>query len=106
MTVSEWINYGASIFTTVCGLGFMITYTVMARWYANPVGRMMMVYAGSVTGLALISVVFYTLDIDVEWIRVVRGGLIFLVGTVMCYQAATVLRVQLKNRSKAEEKPS
>lgn len=97
MSVSEWTNYAASIFTTLGGIFFMVSYTITARWWETTIGRMLMVCAGSVTGLALISVIFYLLKIDVTWIRFIRAGLIFLTGTVMIYQGSLVIRVQLRN---------
>lgn len=103
MSISEWVNYGASIFTTISGLAFMSAYHMTARWYTSPIGRMMMAYAASVTGLAMISTVFYAFHVNVEWIRVVRGALLFMVGTVMWYQTIIVVRVQAKSLRKNEE---
>lgn len=100
MTVGEEINFFGSLACLAACLAFVGMYTVMGyvthrrRWWHDEVGRMMVTKALAIAGLMGIVVVFYTLDLDAEWIRGVRGVFSGVVAVMMAYQTYLVYRLQ------------
>jgi uncharacterized membrane protein len=58
------------------------------------VGRLMVTKAAAIAGLMFIPVAAYSWDLDMEWIRSVRGVFAAVVGIMMFYQSGLVYRLQ------------
>lgn len=101
MSVSETVSFWSSLFCAVAGLVFLAAYTVLARWYRSPIGRMLATYAASVTGLAGLTVLFYLIGQDLITVRYVRSGLVITIGVVLCYQTAVLIRAQTRWKKEA-----
>lgn len=98
--MGETVNfYGSLVCLTGCLL-FLAVYTVMPfvtgreRWWASHIGRMLVTKAVALAGLMLIVVLLYLFDLDLEWVRAVRGVFAALVGVMMMYQTWLVFRLQ------------
>lgn len=96
--MGETVNfYGSLVCLTGCVL-FIAVYTVMPfvtgreRWWSNYIGRMLVTKAVALGGLMLIVVLLYLFDLDLEWVRAVRGVFAALVGVMMMYQTWLVFR--------------
>lgn len=100
MSVGETVNfYGSLVCLTGCVL-FIAVYTVMPfitgreRWWASHIGRLLVTKASALAGLMLIVILLYLFDLDLEWVRAVRGAFATLVGVMMMYQTWLVFRFQ------------
>lgn len=94
MTMGETINFYGSIAALLGCVVFIGLYSGMAPWWKGHVGRMLVTTAAAIAGLMLITIVFYVFDLEQEWIRVARGCLAFVIGTMMFYQAYLVYALQ------------
>ena len=98
--MGERINFYGSLLCLAGCLVFIIIYTVMPfrtrrqRWWSTPFGRMIVTKAVAIAGLMLIVVLLYLFDLELEWVRAVRGVFAAVVGAMMFYQAAQVVRIQ------------
>jgi drug/metabolite transporter (DMT)-like permease len=101
MAISELLSFWASLFCVLAGVVFLAAYTLLARWYASPMGRMVATYAAAVTGLAAVTVVFYLIGQELTPIRYVRSGLITAIGVVLCYQTVVLVRAQTRGKKEA-----
>lgn len=98
--MGERVNfYGSLVCLTGCLL-FVAVYTVMPflthrqRWWNSRIGRLLVTKALAIAGLMLIVIVLYLFRPSMEWIRTVRGVFSAVVGVMMMYQAALVVRIQ------------
>jgi hypothetical protein len=98
MSISETLSFWASFFCLFSGVVFLVAYTMLARWYESPIGRMIATYAAAVTGLAGLTVMFYLAGEDLVMTRYVRSGLVITIGVVLCYQTAVLVRAQTRRK--------
>lgn len=100
MAVADAVNFWGSV---VCAAGAMLfvgVYSVMpfvtgrVPWWRVKIGRMMVTTAVSLLLLMLISIIFYLANLDIAWVRGVRGVLAAVVGVMMSYQAWLVYKLQ------------
>ena len=96
MTSGEAMNLWGSVIALVGCLAFVAVYSLLARWWRDPVGRLLVIKARAIAGFMAISISVTVLGADVEVLRVVRGVLAALFGTLMLYQAGLVARTQIK----------
>jgi drug/metabolite transporter (DMT)-like permease len=101
MAVSELLSFWTSLFCTLAGVVFLAAYSVLARWYASPMGRMIAAYAAAVTGLAGLTVIYYVIDQEITPVRYARSGLIITIGIVLCYQTVVLVRAQTRRKKEA-----
>lgn len=98
--MGETINFYGSLVALAGSLAFIGAYTIMpyitgrARWWSSRIGRLFVTKALAIAGLMVIAVVFYTTDIDAEWIRGVRGVFSGVIGVMMFYQTRLVIKIQ------------
>lgn len=96
MTTGETVNvWGSAIALAGC-LAFVAVYTLLARWWRDRVGRLLVIKALSVAAFMAISICVTLLRGDAEMLRVVRGILAALFGVLMLYQAWLVGHTQIK----------
>jgi hypothetical protein len=100
VTVGERINFYGSLACLTACLLFVLVYTVVPlltgrmRWWSSHIGRMLVTKALALSGLMVITVVMYVFDVEVEWIRSVRGVFAAVVAVMMVYQSWLVYRIQ------------
>jgi hypothetical protein len=100
VTVGERINFYGSLACLTACLLFVLVYTVVPlltgrmRWWSSHIGRMLVTKALALAGLMVITVVMYVFDVEVEWIRSVRGVFAAVVAVMMVYQSWLVYRIQ------------
>jgi hypothetical protein len=97
MTAGEMVNLWGSLLALVGCLAFVAVYSLLARWWRYPVGRLLVIKALAIAAFMAISICVTVQDrADVELLRFVRGVLAALFGTLMLYQAGLVARTQIK----------
>ena len=100
MTMGETVNFYGSLVCLAGCVMFIAVYTVMPfitgreRWWASHIGRLLVTKATALAGLMLIVILVYLLDLNLEWVRAVRGVFAGLVGAMMMYQTWLVFRFQ------------
>ncbi|MER7488704.1 hypothetical protein ABTY20_22925 [Streptomyces sp. NPDC126497] len=95
-TTGETVNlWGSAIALAGC-LAFVAVYTLLARWWRDPVGRLLVIKALAIAAFMAISICVTALRGDIEALRIVRGVLATLFGALMFYQAWLVGRTQIK----------
>jgi hypothetical protein len=90
-------------FICVSGTTMIVTYSRSYRWWHEPVGRMMVIYAGSevlMSGMLTITVVAQT---GPHWFRAVWFALQILVGCCFTYQTVTINRLRHDRVSMTKE---
>lgn len=98
--MGERINFYGSLACLTACLLFVLVYTVVPlltgrmRWWSSHIGRMLVTKALALAGLMVITVVMYVFDVEVEWIRSVRGVFAAVVAVMMVYQSWLVYRIQ------------
>lgn len=98
--MGEQINFYSSLFCLLACLLFIGVYTAMPiltgreRWWSSHIGRLLVTKATALAGLMLIVVVTYAFDINLEWVRSVRGIFAAVIGVMMVYQSRLVVRIQ------------
>jgi len=108
--MGEDLNFYGSLFCLAGCLLFIVAYTVTPfvtgrqRWWASHIGRMLVTTATAIAGLMLIVVLLYLFDLDLEWVRAVRGVFAALVGVMMMYQTGLVVRLQ-RDADEKEQRP-
>lgn len=96
MTAGETVNLWGSTAALAGCLAFVAVYTLLARWWRDPVGRLLVIKALAIAAFMAISICVTLLREDVEVLRVVRGILAALFGALMLYQAWLVGHTQIK----------
>lgn len=96
MTTGETVNLWGSVIALAGCLSFVAVYTLLARWWRDPVGRLLVIKALAIALFMAISICVTAFRADVEILRVVRGSLAALFGALMLYQAGLVARTQIK----------
>lgn len=96
MTAGEAVNVWGSVAALSGSLAFVTVYSLLARWWRNPVGRLLVVKALAIAAFMAISVCVTLLRADVELLRTVRGVLAALFGALMLYQAWLVGHTQTR----------
>ena len=98
--MDESVNfYGSLVCFTGC-MTFIVVYTIMPflthrrRWWQDPVGRLLVTKAAALAGLMLIVILLYLFDLELSWVRQIRGVFASLIGIMMFYQAALVYKIQ------------
>jgi hypothetical protein len=108
--MGEELNFYGSLFCLTGCVLFIAAYTVMPlvtgreRWWASHIGRMLVTKATALAGLMLIVVLLYLFDLDLEWVRAVRGVFAALIGAMMMYQTGLVVRLQ-RDADEKEQRP-
>lgn len=95
MTAGEAVNFWGSTVALGGSLAFVTVYSLLARWWRNPVGRLLVVKALAIAAFMAISVCVTLLRSDIELLRLVRGVLAALFGALMFYQAWLVGHTQI-----------
>lgn len=95
MTSGEAVNVWGSALAFAGSLTFVFVYSI-ARWWRDPVGRLLAIKALAIASFMAISLCATLLRTDAELLRTVRGILAGLFGALMFYQALIVARVQIK----------
>ncbi|MFH8805247.1 hypothetical protein ACH4F6_37855 [Streptomyces sp. NPDC017936] len=96
MTAGEAVNLWGSILALAGSLAFVAVYSLLARWWRDAVGRLLVIKALAVAAFMAISISVTLLRGDIEALRTVRGILAGLFGTLMLYQAWLVGHMQTK----------
>ena len=96
MTTGETVNLWGSVIALVGCLAFVAVYTLLARWWRDIVGRLLVIKALAIALFMAISICVTAFGADVEILRIVRGSLAALFGALMLYQAGLVARTQIK----------
>lgn len=96
MTLGETVNLWGSTTALVGCLSFVTVYTLLARWWRDPVGRLLVIKALAIAAFMAISISVTVINADVEVLRIVRGILAALFGVLMLYQAWLVGYTQIK----------
>jgi len=96
MTAGEAVNLWGSTVALVGSLTFVTAYTLVARWWRGPVGRLLVTKALAIAAFMVISILVTALSADPEALRILRGVLAGLFGALMLYQAGLVIRTQIK----------
>jgi hypothetical protein len=96
MTTGETVNLWGSILALSGSLTFVAVYSLLARWWRDSVGRLLVIKALAISAFMAISICVTLLRADIEVLRTVRGVLAALFGALMLYQAWLVGRTQIK----------
>ncbi|WP_086559966.1 putative phage holin [Streptomyces africanus] len=96
MTSGETVNLWGSAIALVGCLSFVAVYSLLARWWRDPVGRLLVIKALAIAAFMAISICVTALGADVAVLRFVRGILAALFGALMIYQAWLVGHTQIK----------
>lgn len=96
MTAGETVNLWGSTAALAGCLAFVAVYSLLARWWRDRVGRLLVTKALAVAAFMAISICVTVLRSDIEALRVVRGVLAALFGALMFYQAWLVGYTQIK----------
>lgn len=89
-------------FICVSGVVMITTYSLSFPWWRDPLGRMLVIYAGAevlMSGMLTVTVVAQT---GPHWFRAVWFVLQIIVGSCFCYQTSTIART----RRDREEEPA
>jgi uncharacterized membrane protein YeiH len=92
VTVNVW---GSAIALAGCA-AFVAVYSLFARWWRDPVGRLLVFKALSMSAFMALSMSIYVLHADVPIVLVVRGILAAVFGVLMGYQAWLVGHEQIR----------
>lgn len=96
LNVSAWVSLGV----TVCGLIFMLTYALLARWWRSNEGRLLMSFAAVITfltGYAWVVIKIIPDSTVARWVRIVGSGVI---GLLFLAQTALLIKAQAQRREK------
>lgn len=96
MTGGAAVNLWGSVIALTGCVAFVTVYSLLARWWRDPIGRLLVTKAVAIAAFMAISITATAFGADVEVLRVVRGVLAALFGTLMLYQAGLVARTQIK----------
>jgi hypothetical protein len=96
MTPGEMVNLWGSVIALVGCLSFVAVYSLLARWWRTPIGRLLVIKALAIAAFMAISISATLFEADVAVLRIVRGILAALFGALMFYQAGLVARTQIK----------
>lgn len=96
MTGGEAVNLGGSVIALTGCLAFVAVYSLLARWWRDPIGRLLVTKAVAIALFMAISVAATAFSADVGILRFVRGSLAALFGALMLYQAWLVGHTQIK----------
>lgn len=97
ITATQWVTIGTSGFTAICGFFFMFTYAVHAPWRKNEVGRQIMLLCGAISLILFYAVVVLFLPSDAQdFLRVIRGFGVMVLGWLFIRQARMVVSIQKK----------
>lgn len=96
MTGGETVNLWGSVIALAGCLSFITVYSLLARWWRDPIGRLLVTKAVAIAAFMAISIAATAFGADVAVLRTVRGILAALFGMLMLYQAWLVGHSQIK----------
>jgi hypothetical protein len=96
MTTGESVNLWGSVLAFVGCAAFVAVYSLLARWWRDPIGRLLVTKAVAIACFMAITICVTGFGADAEVTRVVRGILAALFGALMVYQACLVAHTQIK----------
>ncbi|MFD8226856.1 hypothetical protein ACFV16_22090 [Streptomyces massasporeus] len=102
MTSGETVNLWGSVVALVGCLSFVAVYSLLARWWRDIVGRLLVIKALAIACFMAISICVTAFGADVELLRTLRGALAGLFGALMLYQAGLVARTQIKGARRGD----
>lgn len=105
MTHGQIANGIGSAFTAICGLVFILSYSLLARWYRSIDGRMMMVLGTGITFTCVLTVSMTLHDFtkSIDYLRFIQAGLIVTVGFTLLFYSIRVWRLQYKRRKRGND---
>jgi FtsH-binding integral membrane protein len=95
MTAGETVNLWGSAVALTGSLTFVAVYSLFARWWRDPIGRLLVYKALAISVFMALSVIAYTTDADLTVLRLVRGIIAAAFGLLMLYQAWFVGHTQI-----------
>jgi len=93
MTAERWFLFGASVFTALSCLLFLITYQTRAAGFRDPIGRTLIAIKAGLFGVATLISVNMIVLIDTVVVRFVYSLLMIQIGLAVLWQTFTILRV-------------
>lgn len=96
MTAGQAVNLWGSVIALGGCAAFVAVYTLLAPWWKGLVGRLLVVKALAIAAFMAITIGTTAFRDDIEILRIVRGVLAALFGTLMIYQAWLVGHTQTK----------
>ncbi len=108
MTPGQLANGYASGFIAVTGWGFVITYSILARWWKSIDGRMIMGLGATValTGVITTTLTIQGFTVGGDFLRFIQAGLLVFVGFTFLLYSVRVWRMQVKRRKKEHDSRS
>lgn len=97
MTTGQTVNLFGSIAALAGSLGFILVYSLLAPWWRNHVGRLLVFKALAISGFMIVSILSYVVEPEngLGPLLLVRGILAAGFGVMMAYQAWLVRRTQV-----------
>lgn len=105
MTAGEIVNvWGSTVALAGC-CAFTVFYSLLVRmkWRHSVMGRLLVIKAVAIAAFMAISLCATVLRADPEVLRIVRGILAGLFGTLMFYQSGLVARAQIKGARRHDD---
>lgn len=103
MTLGQALNGWGSAIGALSGLSFIVSYTILARWYKSTDGRVMMAFGATLTLTYTITVIL-TLNnftTGVDFMRIVQAILSTSIGICFLFYTVRMWRMQ-RGRGKAK----
>jgi hypothetical protein len=102
MTSGETVNLWGSTLALIGSTAFVVVYSLLTRWWRDPVGRLLVIKALAIAMFMAISICVTAFGVDVEALRMLRGVLAALFGALMLYQAGLVAQTQIKGARRGD----
>lgn len=98
MTLGQLINGLASGLVMAVSLVFIISYTILARWYKSSTGRFLMIKAVGIclTGAITVSLTLQDFTVGSDWLRIAQAGLWTIIAAAYAHHVWLMWRVQRK----------
>lgn len=108
MTPGQEANGVASAFIAVTGWFFVLTYSLLARWWKSIDGRMMMGLGATValTGTITTILTLQGFTVGGDFLRFIQAGLLVFVGFTFLLYSVRVWRMQVKRRKREHDSRS
>jgi hypothetical protein len=93
MNSLRWLLFGASLFTALSCLVFLITYTTRAQGFRSPVGRTLIAIKFGIFGVAMLLALNIAFGFDLLLVRWIFSALMIQIGLAVLWQTYTIFRV-------------
>jgi hypothetical protein len=80
----------------LAGLAMIVVYSITNPWWRNHYGRMLITYAVAEILMSALLMAAVIAHMNPWWFRYTWSGLQVVVGSVLCYQTAAIIRLHRK----------